>query len=261
MEDIVRMEILSIGMLGFPLPSFGGRKRSAQPFSIQHTNRKQMAHSSRAVEERLVKGLFTKVWTELREANKTQWSVLALPTVGSSNHHSPKERGEERVARTQSCSWRGGQPARTHGLLKRDTVIGNGGPSKGGGEDQGNKYLSISLQPLILYQYLPLAQSNQKPMSKMNLAEASCREQLLRDAEQRTEGGSGPGGRYRDCPALQEGALQETHSWRLEKSRRRQLGILFPGWDLSYYAGRKAKAIQLFSTPSSPLPPPPSSLA
>lgn len=46
---------------GIFFPPFGGRKRSAQLFSIPHPNRKQMAHSSRAVEERLVKGLFAKV--------------------------------------------------------------------------------------------------------------------------------------------------------------------------------------------------------
>lgn len=142
------------------------------------------------------------------------------------------------------CSWRGGQPARTDGLLKRDTVIGNDCAKGGAGWDQGNKYLSISLQPLILYQYLPLAQSNQKPMSKKSPVEASCREQLLREPEQRTEGGSGLGG-TEIVQHFRRGHFRRLihDDWRSLEGGR--LGILFPGWDLNYYAGRRAKAIQL----------------
>lgn len=124
------------------------------------------------------------------------------------------------------------------------------GPARG---DQGNKYLSSSLQPLILYQYLPLAQSNQKPMSKKSRVEASCREQLLRDPEQGKEGGSGPGGMCRDYSALQEwGHFRRFihEDWRSLEGGR--FGILLPGWDLNYYAGRRAKVIQLLPTPSTP---------
>lgn len=86
--------------------------------------RKQVTYSDGVTEERLMKGLFKKIWAGLRETNKGWWSPLTLATAGillpslGLRGGKQRERFLEPRQRNRSCwrEWRG-PPCRNVNLL------------------------------------------------------------------------------------------------------------------------------------------------
>lgn len=114
------------------------------------------------------------------------------------------------VTSTQSCSWRERQPARTCGLLKRDTDIGHVGPSQ-----EGVK----KINPSVFFSNLcshsaPFGPIQPEASEQKHPVESLYKGQPLRGPERSTEARSRSGGIHRDYPACQVGewALQENYS-------------------------------------------------
>lgn len=77
------MSLQHRGMLGGAFRPF----ILAGPFPIQHPGSKQMVHSSKAIEERLLKGQLTKV----NSVKGSQQGVMKYPRHDhGGNHHHPR---------------------------------------------------------------------------------------------------------------------------------------------------------------------------